>query len=62
MCKSAVESVGLIVFSVLQYGPVKHGIMWNIPHLYCIPNFTLVMFNSSLVWQIKVNLISNKGG
>ena len=25
VCKSAVESVGLIVFSVLQYRPVKHG-------------------------------------
>ena len=33
VCKSAVESVGLIVFSVLQYGLVKHGAMWNIPHL-----------------------------
>ena len=33
VCKSAVESVGLIVFSVLQYRPVKHGTMWNIPHL-----------------------------
>ena len=49
--------------SVLVYRPVKHGTMWNIPHLKCIPNFTLVTFNSSLVWQIKVNnLISNKGG
>ena len=33
VCKIAVESVELIVFSVLQYGLVKHGTMWNIPHL-----------------------------
>ena len=31
----AVESVGLISVSVkcFMYGPVKHGTMWNIPHL-----------------------------
>ena len=36
VCKSAVESVRTIsvsVLSVLQYRPVKHGTMWNIPHL-----------------------------
>ena len=34
--------LGLIVSSVLQYRLVKHGTMWNIPHLWCILNFTLV--------------------
>ena len=29
-----------------MYGPVKHGTMQNIPHLQCIPNFTLVTLKS----------------
>ena len=43
--------LGLLVLSLLhkKYKLVKHGTMWNIPHLWCIPNFTLV--------TLKVNAI-----
>ena len=41
-------SVGVNVSSVLQYGLVKHGTMWNIPHLWCIPNFALVTLKSHI--------------
>ena len=61
VCKSAVESVGLIVFSVLQYRPVKHELCGIFLTFSVFQIFTLVTFNSSLVWQIN-NLISSKGG
>ena len=47
MFKSAVESLGLILFSVLQYRLVKHGTMWNTSLTFSVFKiFTLVTFNA----------------